>query len=155
MQHIFWLVENEVCGRPGPNFEPWKAQELAQAGVGAVLSVNSAESVYPDELAEHNIAHLCVPLAAHAPPEPDELALCQQRLPVAYEFACGHVDANKPVLVHCRHGKDRTGLFMAYYLMKRHNMSVEAAISQVKAVRPIAMTATGWDTFVPEVLAGC
>jgi hypothetical protein len=41
---------------------------------------------------------------------------------------------------------------MAYYLLRRDKLSVEEAIGQVKAVRPIAMTAQGWDEFVPEVL---
>ena len=41
---------------------------------------------------------------------------------------------------------------MAYYLLRRDKLSVEEAIGQVKAVRPIAMSAQGWDEFVPKVL---
>jgi len=155
MKHIFWLIKDEICGRPGPNREPWQLQELSKSGIGAILSVNRAESVYEDELATHGISHKCVPLAAAAPPEPGELELCLERLPIAYQFARHHVDSGKKVLVHCRQGKDRTGLFMAYYLMKRNQLSAEQAISEVKRVRPIAMTAEGWDVFVPEVLKAC
>ena len=155
MNHIFWLLPNELCGRPGPNFQPWNAQEFAAAGIRAILSVNSAESVYLDELTPHGIAHKCVPLAANAPPEPGELELCLERLPIAYEFAQEHVKQGSSVLVHCRHGKDRTGLFMAYYLMRRRGLNVVDAINEVKRVRPIAMTAEGWDKFVPRVLQAC
>jgi len=152
VKHVFWLVENELCGRPGPNFEPWRPGEFHAAGIGAVLSVNGGESVYPDELQPFGINHLCVPLAANAPPEPGELELCVERLPLAYEFAHQHIANGKAVLVHCRHGKDRTGLFMAYYLVKRYDLAPQEAIGRVKAVRPIAMTAVGWDEFVPDVL---
>ena len=155
MKHVFWLIDNEICGRPGPNHQPWKPEEFSEAGIGAILSVNSAESVYLDELAPHGISHKCVPLAANAPPEPGELELCLERLPQAYQYARDHVQTGKAVMVHCRQGKDRTGLFMAYYLMKRDNLTVEQAISQVKAVRPIAMSADGWDLFAPEVLKAC
>lgn len=152
MKHVFWLVENELCGRSGPNLDPWNANELARLGIRAVLSVNEAESVYSDELASAGLAHKCVPLAANAPPRPGDDELCLERLPIAYEFALSHISAGAPVLVHCRQGKDRTGLFMSYYLVRKYGLSVDDAITSVKKVRPTAMTAFGWDRFVPEVL---
>ena len=155
MKHVFWLIDREICGRPGPNHQPWKPEEFSNAGIGAILSVNNAESVYLDELTAHDISHRCVPLAANAPPEAGELELCLERLPKAYQYARSHVESGRAVMVHCRQGKDRTGLFMAYYLMKRDNLTVDQAIAQVKAVRPIAMSAEGWDQFVPEVLSAC
>ncbi len=153
MKHLFWLIENELCGRPGPNHEKWKVKALAKSGIGAILSVNFAQSVDTAALKKHNINHQCIPLAANAPPKPEELALCLERLPIAYEFVQAEIDAGKKVLVHCRHGKDRTGLFMAYYLMRRYHIGADEAISRVKQVRPIAFTAAGWDSFAPEVLA--
>ncbi|HBS43146.1 MAG TPA: protein phosphatase [Oceanospirillales bacterium] len=155
MKHVFWLIDQEICGRPGPNHQPWRPEEFAKAGIGAILSVNSAESVYVDELSPHGINHMCIPLAVNAPPLPGELELCLERLPLAYRYVRDNVDTGKAVMVHCRHGKDRTGLFMAYYLMKRDELTVEQAIAQVKEVRPIAMSAEGWDQFVPEVLRAC
>jgi protein-tyrosine phosphatase len=152
MQHIFWLIDNELCGRSGPNFQPWNAQDLKNAGVGAVLSVNNAESVYPDEFDSAGIAYRCIPLASNAPPRPGDLELCLERLALAYAFARAEIEAGRPLLVHCRHGKDRTGLFMAHYLKIQRNISTLEAIAQVKAVRPIALTADGWDQFAIEVL---
>jgi protein-tyrosine phosphatase len=56
------------------------------------------------------------------------------------------------VLVHCRSGKDRTGLVMAAYLVAAENQSVEQAMDEVFAVRPIAFSAPGWREFAVEVL---
>lgn len=155
MQHIFWLIEDEICGRSGPNFQPWNAQELKAAGVGAVLSVNNAESVYPDEFDSAGIAYRCIPLASNAPPRPGDLELCLERLEMCYAYARSEIEAGRTLLVHCRHGKDRTGMFMAHYLKMQRSLSTLEAIAQVKAVRPIALTADGWDQFAIEVLDAC
>ena len=152
VEHVFWLVDGELCGRPGPNHIAWTPQTFVEAGISAVLSVNNAESVDAEELTRHGLDHLCVPLAGHAPPETGELELCLERLPKAFEFVASHVDGGSAVLVHCRHGKDRTGLFMAYYLMQRQGLNVDEAVAYVKRVRSIAMTAEGWGEFVPKVL---
>ena len=40
--------------------------------------------------------------------------------------------ANQPVLVHCTHGADRTGLMMASYRMIVQNWSKETAIAEMK-----------------------
>lgn len=40
--------------------------------------------------------------------------------------------ANQPILVHCTHGADRTGLMMASYRMIVQNWTKEAAIDEMK-----------------------
>ena len=110
MKHIFWLIQDQLCGRSGPNHEPWDAGELQSAGVGAVLSVNSADSVYPDDFSAVDMSYRCIPLAANAPPRDGDLELCVARLPLAYEYASNEIESGNSVLVHCRHGKDRTGI---------------------------------------------
>ena len=40
--------------------------------------------------------------------------------------------ANQPVLVHCTHGADRTGLMMASYRMIVQNWSKETAVAEMK-----------------------
>lgn len=153
MKHIFWLVENELCGRPGPTLKPWNLKKISNAGVGAILSLNFAQSVNQQKLKDYGINHHCVPLAANAPPKPGELALCLERLPLAYQYAREQIAAGKVVMAHCHHGKDRTGLFMAYYLMMRRHISAEEAIKQVKTARSVALSADGWDSFAKEVLS--
>jgi protein-tyrosine phosphatase len=155
MKHIFWLIQDQLCGRSGPNHEPWDASELQSAGVGAVLSVNSADSVYADDFSFVGMSHRCIPLAANAPPRDGDLELCVSRLPLAYEYALNEIESGKSVLVHCRQGKDRTGLFMAYFLRRQLGMSSKDAIDRVKTVRPIAFTAEGWEQFAIDVLDAC
>ena len=155
MKHIFWLIEDQLCGRPGPNHEPWDAGELRSAGVGAVLSVNNADSVYVNEFSATGISHRCIPLAANAPPRDGDLELCLTRLPLAYEYALDEIGSGNSLLVHCRQGKDRTGLFMAYFLQQKLGISSAEAIDRVKTVRPIALSAEGWDQFAIDVLYAC
>ena len=155
MKHIFWLVAGQLCGRPGPNYAPWDAGELQSAGVGAVLSVNNADSVYPDDFAAVYMSYRCIPLASNAPPRDGDLELCLQRLPKAYDYSLGEIESGRTVMVHCRHGKDRTGLFMAYFLQRRLGLKPTEAIDRVKQVRPIALTAEGWEQFAQEVLEAC
>ena len=152
MQHIFWLIDDQLCGRPGPNHQPWRAQELRQAGVGAVLSVNNGDSVYADEFESIGMSYRCIALASNAPPRPGDLELCLQRLPLAYAWTQSEIEAGNAVLVHCRQGKDRTGLFMAWYLHKHLQLSPTDAIARVLEVRANALTATNWDQFAIEVL---
>jgi protein-tyrosine phosphatase len=78
-----------------------------------------------------------------------------KRLPVAYEFVASQIEDRRAVLVHCRQGRDRTGMFMAYFLKKSLGLTTEESIRRLKAVRPIALGAQGWDVFVREVLAAC
>jgi protein-tyrosine phosphatase len=94
----------------------WLPRELARGGIGAVLSVNDGELVRPDELAEAGIDYCCVPLSDAAPPVPGDLEVCVSALPRALLFALGSIDRERSVLVHCSSGKDRTGLFLSYYL---------------------------------------
>jgi protein-tyrosine phosphatase len=42
---------------------------------------------------------------------------------------------------------------MAYYLMRTEGVSVKESIARVKLVRPIALSAYGWDEFAVQVLA--
>lgn len=152
MNHIFWLRPGVIAGRPGPDMEPWDPSVLARGGIGAVLSVNDAELVEADALAAVGIEHHCEPLSNAAPPEPGDLEICVAALPKALAFAEKAIASGKPVLAHCRAGKDRTGMFLCYYLCRVEGLSVEEAIAEVKRVRPIAMTAEGIEDLTREVL---
>ena len=153
MDHIFWLVPNLLAGRCGPNSEPWDLDELRQSGIGAVMSVNDGESCDPEEFAQQGLAYACIPFSDNAPPCDGDLEHCLAALPEALAFAKANIDQGTAVLVHCVAGKDRTGLFLAYYLMQCEGCAVDEAMEKVRAVRPIAFTAEGWDTFAAEVLA--
>ncbi len=66
---------------------------------------------------------------------------CLDALPEAYDYVRGELDRQRAVLIHCRSGKDRTGLFMCYFLVRESGMSVDDAIAEVRRVRPIALSA--------------
>ena len=155
MKHVFWLIPGEVAGRAGPNAEPWDPAALSQGGIGAILSVNDGEMVDRSRLQRAGIRYECVSLSSGAPPEPGDLEICIEALPRGYAFARESIDDRRAVMVHCAAGKDRTGLFMSYYLYKSAGLSAEAAIAEVRRVRPVALTAEGWDAFAVRVLRGC
>ena len=152
MQHVFWLIPGKLAGRPGPNERPWDAEVLQSAGIGAVLSVNNGISVNPDDFLARGMAYARIPFSGNAPPMLDDLEICVNALPRAYEFVSREIDAGKAVMVHCTSGKDRTGLLLAYYLMRTTGVAPDDAIRQVRVVRPIALSAEGWDEFGREIL---
>ncbi|MCZ4336658.1 dual specificity protein phosphatase family protein [Shewanella colwelliana] len=151
MQHLFWLVEGKIAGRCGPNKVMWDIALLKQAGIGAVISVNGGDMCDTLEFDKHDILYACVPFSSNVPPTEDDLALCVEQLPKALDFIRRCEDKQIPVMIHCRSGKDRTGLLMAYYLMQNGAAPLHA-VSQVRAIRDIAFTAEGWDQFAFDVL---
>jgi protein-tyrosine phosphatase len=153
MQHVFWLLPGRLAGRPGPNREPWDLGALRAMGIGAVLSVNDGEGCERAELATLGLAYLCVPLPPNEPPGAGDEEVCRAALPAAYEFVSAEHARRRAVLVHCSAGKDRTGLFMSYFLIREYGLDVDAAIMRVRAVRPQAMSALGWETLARRVLA--
>ncbi|MDH3759622.1 MAG: dual specificity protein phosphatase family protein [Gammaproteobacteria bacterium] len=152
MKHIFGLRPNLIAGRSGPNLDPWKPAELAAAGIGAVLSVNDAASVYSDDLSKAGIESACFPLADNAPPRVGDFEHCLAMLPAALDYLLAVMTKGKTPLVHCTAGKDRTGLTMCHYLCQCEGFHPRAAIDEVRRVRPIALSASGYETFAFEVL---
>jgi len=153
MDHIFWLVPNLLAGRCGPNEQPWSLGQLRQSGFGAVLSVNDGDLCHPEDFAREGLAYACIPLSNNAPPFDGDLEHCLRVLPAALSFAEENISKSIPVLVHCASGKDRTGLFLAYYLVQNEGLPVRQAMERVRCVRSIAFTADGWDEFAFQVLS--
>lgn len=151
MQHLFWLVEDKIAGRSGPNKEAWDLKEIKSSGIGAVLSVNGGEACEPQAFIDADLKYACIPFSNNIPPKEDDLSLCVEQLPKALAFIRECESENIPVMIHCRSGKDRTGLIMAYYLMQNGAAPLHA-VSQVRAVRDIAFSAEGWDQFAFDVL---
>lgn len=154
MEYVFWLVPGRLAGRAGPNRRPWDLAGIRGLGIGAVLSVNDAAGCDPAEFSALGLIHRCIPLPPNEPPLDGDEALCREALPAAHEFVLAQHAAGRAVLVHCSAGKDRTGLLMSYYLMREHGLGVDEAIARVRAVRPIALSALGWEAMGRRVLAG-
>jgi hypothetical protein len=143
MDHVFWLVANQLAGRCGPDEQPWCLDDLRSAAFGAVLSVNDGELCRRADFVQQGLAYACIPLSRNAPPRGGDLEHCLGALPAALSFVVENISQHIPVLVHCSAGKDRTGLFLAYFLMQREGCSIRQAMERVQAVRSIAFTTDG------------
>ena len=150
---IFWLRPGVLAGRAGPDLVPWTVEELQASNIRRVLSVNDGALVHPEDFSPIGIEYGCYPLPDNAPPQPGDVEAAIDTLVAALEFVLAPKPQEGGVLVHCRSGKDRTGLFLCYYLVCIEGFTTERAIDEVKAVRPIALTAPGWDAFAREVLS--
>jgi hypothetical protein len=153
MDKLFWLLPGELAGRAGPDREPWNLDSLWSGGIRAILSVNDGRIVHAADLKARGIAYACEPLSPNAPPRRGDDEICRVALPRAYNFVEGQLRDGRPVLVHCSSGKDRTGLFLCYFLVRRFGLSPERAMDRVCLVRPIALSAEGWREFATGLLA--
>lgn len=152
MRHVFWLRPNLIAGRCGPDRRPWLPQELAAAGISAVLSVNDAASVYADDLAAAGIDHHAIPLPANAPPRTGDLDACLAALPRCLDYLLDAIGRGRIVLIHCHSGQDRTGLVLAHYLCVRESYRAHDAIEELRRVRPLALSAQDYEAFALQLL---
>lgn len=143
MKHLFWLLDGLLGGRPGPTLAPWDLAQFSAAGLRSIVSLGNEPN--PDDVTAAGLRHHSVPLPAILPltrPLQDSLL---RRLEDVLETLHAEVSAGQPTFVHCYSGKDRTGLALTAYLIRFHGLDIEAAIDQVRAVRPIAMSAPGYE----------
>ena len=152
MEHIFWLQEGKIAGRTGPNTNAWSLEEFKTNGFSAILSVNNGEGGHEALLSALGIEYANIPMSSNAPVREGDKELCFKHIPKAMKFICDNLPAG-PVLIHCRSGKDRTGMVMAAYLMEFEGYTVKEAMDKVLSVRPIAFSAEGWMEFGAEVLS--
>lgn len=153
MQRIFWLAPDRVAGRTGPSKDPWNLLEMREHGFTAVLSVNDGAFCHAKDIEAAGMRYKCQPLSPNAPPKEGDLEHCLHALPLALQYVVENERGGGATLVHCHWGKDRTGLFLAYYAAKIWKYPPHQAIAAVKAVRPIALSAAGWDEFAVQVLS--
>ncbi len=150
MENLFFL-EPCVAGRSGPDKSMWDIEKLKCHGVSAILSVNDAEMVHASRIKALGIVYAHIPLSSNAPPLKGDLETCLKALPQIVKFIECH-SGSGIVVVHCRSGKDRTGLALAAYLIKSRGYSALEAIETIKNVRSIAFTAPNWEEFAKTVL---
>ena len=151
MEHVFWLRKRKIAGRSGPNTAMWDLNEIKANGITAILSVNHGDAVHETMLSNLGITYSNIPMSSNAPAREGDKELCLQNLPKAMDFIRENL-MNGPVLIHCRSGKDRTGMVMAAYLIEFERYDVEKSMEEVMAVRPIAFSAEGWMEFGLDVL---
>ena len=152
MDELFWIIQGKLAGRVGPNTEPWDLSALRAGGIGAIISVNYGEDCVREDIEAHDIAYACIPFSSNAPPLPGDDDISVAAVRQAYEFATAQIDDGRGVLVHCNAGKDRTGLFLCYFVMQHAGLSPRDAIERIRETRPIALSAEGYYEFAVHVL---
>ena len=152
LKHIFWIEPSRLAGRPGPVLEPWVLAEIGASGISAVLNVSDVEPVW-SEHRDVGIEVKWVPLPNHYPATLETEEACVAALPKAYAFVAQKWEAQQGVLVHCAWGRDRTGMVLAYHLVRRFGLSPGEAIARVRQSRPEALTAPGWEDMAHRVFA--
>ncbi len=142
MQHVYWIIDKLLSGRPGPVRAPWDPQALYAGGIRTIISLAAEEPV--GDLGRYGLEHY---RAAFPPVYLSSMGLrkafIHEALPV-WRFIHERVEAATPVLVHCHAGADRTGLILAGYLVLYHLVSPEEAIARVRAANYFAMAAPGY-----------
>ena len=154
MDKLFWVIPaGTLASRPGPDQAPWDLAALRAGGMGAILSVNDGLLCHPQDCAVAGITYACMPLSANAPPHPGDEHICLRVLPQAYAFV--QAQMGQGGVVHCSGGKDRTGLFLGSFFMQHGGLSPQEALQAVRQVRPIALSAPGWEALAQQVLHCC
>ena len=143
MRHVFWLFDGLLAGRPGPVQAPWDADELWARGLRVILSLNREAD--PAEITAAGLRHHSLPLPPILPLTEGMQETLLAGLEEVLATMRAEVSAGHPTLVHCHAGKDRTGLALTAYLVRYHGLGIEEAIGEVCAVRPIALTAPGYE----------
>ncbi len=143
MRHVFWLVDGLLAGRPGPVEAPWDARELRAGGVRVIVSLNSEAD--PAEIVAAGLRHHSRPLPPILPVTDGLQKMILAGLEEVLTTTHAEVSAGHPTLIHCHAGKDRTGLVLTTYLVRYQGLDIDEAIREVRAVRPIAMTAPGYE----------
>jgi len=143
MEHIYWVIDNLLGGRPGPQLEPWDPAELAAGGVQTVVSLSQEEEI--EDLSPYGLTHR----QADFPPvllfsKGMQKAFIYQALPV-WAYIDDQLKAGSPVIVHCHHGKDRTGAILAGYLVVYRGVEPREALRRLRSAKPDAMTAQGYE----------
>jgi hypothetical protein len=143
MEHVYWMIDGLLAGRPGPVEIPWDPDQLAAGGLRVIVSLNTQAD--PAAIAGAGLRHHSLPLPPILPMTGRLQEMILQGLEEVLATIHGEVSAGQPTLVHCHAGKDRTGLALTAYLVRYHNLDVEEAIERVRSVNPIAMSAPGYE----------
>lgn len=143
MQHIYWVITNQLGGRCGPAAAAWDLFAWKEAGISGIVSLDNS-GVFTGQIEAAGLAHLPIyyPMI-----ELTSRALQRdfvQRLPIILTFVDEHLSKGGKVVVHCYHGMDRTGAVLACYLVRQFGFTANEAIAAVRQFRPSALSAYGY-----------
>ncbi|MBN1262417.1 MAG: dual specificity protein phosphatase family protein [Anaerolineae bacterium] len=146
MQHVYWVIDGQLAGRPGPQLHPWIPSELYAGGIRAIVSLhkeNNIEDLTVEGFVHHRAAFPPLLLTSKGL----QKAFIHEALPI-WEFIARQIETGKPTLVHCYAGKDRTGAILAGFLVVYRGLTPEAAIQHLRLLKSDAMEAPGYEAAV-------
>ena len=86
--------------------------------------VNEGEMVHEALIQSLEMDYANIPMSPNASVRPGDKELCLTNLPKAMNFI-GKNTPSGPVLIHCRSGKDRTGMVLAALLIVLQGLTVK------------------------------
>ena len=142
LRNFSFVVENEIAGCAHPDYAGEcedALAELREAGITALVSLDEC-GVPLFQIADHDLHYLHLAIPDFGAPTLDQ----------AREFVA-FVDKERSeggkIAVHCGAGYGRTGTMLACYLT-REGMEAEAAIRQVRKLRPGSIETREQEEFV-------
>ncbi len=142
MEHIYWVWKELLGGRPGPTRAPWDPKSLYAGGVRVVISL--ATEVQVEDLAAYGLEHYRVdfpPVRLFSPGM--RKAFIYQALPV-WRLIHEQIRAEKPTIVHCYAGRDRTGAVLGGYLVVYQGLTPTEARQRIRDANPDALAEEGY-----------
>lgn len=142
VEHVYWILDKILAGRPGPMRHPWYPVELRVGGIDAIVSL--AGPVDSESLTREGIDHFPFyqgmnPLMTEGQRERYCLAMAP-----ALQFLKGCRRDGKAAIVHCFHGCDRTGVLIGCYLVANERMPASDAVDRIRKVNPHALGTYGY-----------
>ncbi len=157
MHYVYWVFKDDqypkrkLGGRCGPSRIPWDPAALYKGGIRTVITV--ASEVRVGDLASYGLLHRRMrfpPLPFMLPPS--QKVFVQRAIPML-AFIHQQLEAQRPTLVHCHDGDDRTGIILAAYLVVYQGLKPKTAICHIRAANPSAMKMPGYATTVQRFVA--
>ena len=153
MDHVYWIIEDQLAGRPGPTRAPWDLDVLYAGGIRAIASVAADVDVPPLE------ADGFIHYQAKLPP----MLLKTKGLQKAFIHGSSAHLALHPRAVRgwatdhgplLRPATTAPAPILAGYLVLYEGLTPEAAIARLRAHNPRAMEAEGYADVVRHLTPG-
>lgn len=142
----YWVLPGVLGGRPSPERIPWHVEELLNAGIGGIVSLDGP--IRTKDLLAAGIRHL----AAYQPMlllhTTEDYLRFLKVMPAVLGFIDEERSRSLATLVHCYYGCDRTGSALACYLVAREGCTASQAIGRIQHANPEALWALGYSEVV-------
>ena len=128
---IYWVLVNQLAVGPAPRTQQ-HLQQLADAGVRAVLSLSSQQEAPPPEGLNTRFACKRLVLPDHRSGHPPRLEELRHALGLIEQLHQAH----GPVFVHCVAAMERSPLVCMGWLVQQHKLSPTEALDYIMQVHP-------------------